>query len=332
MLARYDIPLESLFEEELHSLSSENKFNPMNRLKKLLDNCNILYLPTYRRIEKELAEIINVKEERDFDFDDDFFEKDHRCLELVEFGMKDVHRSIIHTLRNLKDSARETLNKLTLGYLDDIVGETYRDANFNKIHEVTDSEVEAILSRIGEEILTKKNKQKLLLSIQAAKKCETKEDIEKLSENDKVICHYFAKLLSFQRDLEEKEKRIRSFCNVCNQYMYDKRFDYFSSSFEFFIELTAQPGITIRLEDLSSGEKQIVSLFSHLYLSPQTNYFVMIDEPELSLSVPWQRKFLVDICRGDFCQGLIAVTHSPFIYDNDLVQYVHGLGEFTKLR
>ena len=84
----------------------------------------------------------------------------------------------------------------------------------------------------------------------------------------------------------------------------------------------------IELDQLSSGEKQIVSLFSHLYLSEENQYFVMIDEPELSLSVPWQRQFLVDIKKGVFCSGLIAVTHSPFIYDNDLDKYAHGLGEF----
>jgi predicted ATPase len=53
-----------------------------------------------------------------------------------------------------------------------------------------------------------------------------------------------------------------------------------------------------------------------------------IDEPELSLSVPWQRQFLVDIVQGKFCSGLMAVTHSPFIYENELDDYTHGLGEF----
>jgi hypothetical protein len=58
---------------------------------------------------------------------------------------------------------------------------------------------------------------------------------------------------------------------------------------------------------------------------------VLIDEPELSLSVPWQKRFLVDIINGDFCAGLVAVTHSPFIYDNKLKPYAHSLGEFASL-
>ena len=86
--------------------------------------------------------------------------------------------------------------------------------------------------------------------------------------------------------------------------------------------------ITIWRTKLSSGEKQIVSLFSHLYLSHQNNYIVLIDEPEMSLSVKWQRMFLQDVRKGGFCYGLIAVTHSPFIFENELDRYAHGLEEF----
>jgi hypothetical protein len=79
---------------------------------------------------------------------------------------------------------------------------------------------------------------------------------------------------------------------------------------------------------LSSGEKQIVSLFSHIYFSGDKNYFVIIDEPELSLSVPWQQRFLPDIIDTKRCTGLIAVTHSPFIWENTLEPYVRSLAEF----
>ncbi len=80
---------------------------------------------------------------------------------------------------------------------------------------------------------------------------------------------------------------------------------------------------------LSSGEKQIVSLFSHLYFSGASPFFVVIDEPELSLSVPWQRRFLPDILGTGMCSGMIAVTHSPFVWENDLEPYVRSLAEFT---
>ena len=80
---------------------------------------------------------------------------------------------------------------------------------------------------------------------------------------------------------------------------------------------------------LSSGEKQVVSLFSHIYLSGKKNYFVIIDEPELSISVLWQKRLLPDILKK--CSGLIAVTHSPFIFDNELKRYAHSLEGFTEI-
>lgn len=125
---------------------------------------------------------------------------------------------------------------------------------------------------------------------------------------------------------------MRNFCEVCNAYMEDKVFTYISASFSFAILPKGSTNLDddIKPEQLSSGEKQIVSLFSHLYLSDENQYFVLIDEPELSLSVPWQRRFLVDIRAGSFCTGLLAVTHSPFIYDNELDIHAHGLGEFIK--
>ena len=58
--------------------------------------------------------------------------------------------------------------------------------------------------------------------------------------------------------------------------------------------------------------------------------FIIIDEPELSLSVPWQKKFLVDIKKSESCEGFISVTHSPFIFDNELESFTHSIEEFTE--
>ena len=69
-------------------------------------------------------------------------------------------------------------------------------------------------------------------------------------------------------------------------------------------------------------------MFSYMYLSENQNYFIIIDEPELSLSVKWQKCFLADVNNGNFCSGILAVTHSPFIYENDLQAYAHGINEF----
>ena len=137
---------------------------------------------------------------------------------------------------------------------------------------------------------------------------------------------------------------------VCKTYLVNKDIEYDGQNFEFTIKLKNNDGCKdeeqeetkdvfsqeiirankgkISLQNLSSGEKQVVSLFSHLYLSKKQNYIVLIDEPELSLSVEWQRKFLSDVKKGKFCKGLVAVTHSPFIFENELDSYAHAMEEF----
>ena len=87
---------------------------------------------------------------------------------------------------------------------------------------------------------------------------------------------------------------MRDFVNVCNTYLENKSIFYDSQSFNYVIK-SKYNGDDIKLFQLSSGEKQIVSLFSHLYLSGKRNYLVLIDEPELSLSVKWQKMFLEDV-------------------------------------
>lgn len=80
----------------------------------------------------------------------------------------------------------------------------------------------------------------------------------------------------------------------------------------------------VPLDALSSGEKQMISLFARLYLYPGKK-IVLIDEPELSLSIDWQRGILVDILLSPNCEQVVAITHSPFVFDNALDEYSRPL-------
>jgi len=306
------------------------KNNLKETIQKIHDaiNAQFLYLPTYRRIERELSSIFEGADSDDIRRHTGRMrqsESDDAYTELVEFGMKDVQRAVDRTLESIKEFARENLNNLTLGYLGDVVNREYQNVGMQQIADVTEDTVSIVLDRINESILTTEHKNHLFNVINSARSAD------KPTEHEKIICHYFLKLLSFQESLQNKEKQITEFCDLCSEYILDKRFVYDGTTFNFTI-IPRDDDFSdreIALSDLSSGEKQIVSLFSHLYLSGVKRFFVLIDEPELSLSVPWQRRFLTDIRNGKFCAGIVAVTHSPFIYDNDLRSYTHALGEFV---
>ena len=133
------------------------------------------------------------------------------------------------------------------------------------------------------------------------------------------------------KKLKKNEKVILTFFEACNAYLGNKKFVYNEKEYTYDICVT-DGGKTrsIDLENLSSGEKQVISVFSYLYLSPLSKSLILIDEPELSLSVPWQKKFLLDISKGNQCAGIISVTHSPFVFDNELKTFAHALEEFIQ--
>ena len=77
--------------------------------------------------------------------------------------------------------------------------------------------------------------------------------------------------------------------------------------------------------DLSSGEKQIVGIFSKVYLDITTSAIFIIDEPEISLSINWQRELLKDIYDSGKIKLLIATTHSPFIFKNEFRDFAEEI-------
>ena len=72
---------------------------------------------------------------------------------------------------------------------------------------------------------------------------------------------------------------------------------------------------SVELEYLSSGEKQIVTFLSNLILKIKKNKFTIfiVDEPELSLHLGWQRKLVETIQKINNNIQIVFATHSPEI-------------------
>lgn len=73
-------------------------------------------------------------------------------------------------------------------------------------------------------------------------------------------------------------------------------------------------GNKIDVDYLSAGEKQILSFLA--YNSFYSNALIVIDEPELSLHIDWQRALLPALEKQGSTNQIIVATHSPFIYAN----------------
>lgn len=288
--------------------------------------CQVLYLPTFRRIEKELALIIPEFEEqqrltmrRKASMRR---EANKGFIELVEFGMEDVEATFKRVRTELSESARNELNSLAAGQLRDVIrgqGESYEPRTFQ---DLSDSKISRVLNRVDDKTLSEDDKRRLRQVIGKL----TSPGQAQMSTVDNYIVHFFAKLFEVDRVQSQREQLIVSFADVCNNYLVGKKMFYDDKNSSIELRLTKN-GKPLALKSLSSGEKQIVSLFSHLYLGGNEQFFVIIDEPELSLSVLWQQRLLPDIIDTKKCHFLAAVTHSPFIFENSLDPYAIDLSE-----
>ena len=151
-----------------------------------------------------------------------------------------------------------------------------------------------------------------------------------LSNQNQYLIYFLDQLLSVYKKQEQYDLSIKKFVQTCNKYLSNKEFTYDESMVSLKLQRTTSfgNGERIELKQLSSGEKQIVSIFSQLYLEPDKKYIVLFDEPELSLSIYWQEKLLPDILQSNKCSFLLAVTHSPFIFNNELQDSTVGIQEF----
>lgn len=138
----------------------------------------------------------------------------------------------------------------------------------------------------------------------------------KLGASDrKVLWHYLNDVEEKFRVFDELLKRVELFKDIINTRFLFKTFSIDKNSGFVF---TSQIGETVPLQKLSSGEQHELVLGYELIFRVKENSLILIDEPELSLHVRWQHKFLEDIERISALANLdfLVATHSPQIIHN----------------
>lgn len=320
------------FERELDNNYSYNKYRkyPLHRILRIFDKLesnnltifnhqiknyeniindsikgyDIMYFPTYRRVEEDLHSL--GYDEENINFDEE--------KTLIQFGMDDVQRRFNYIQNTIDKLSKEGFAQFTKDILNVVVEDVQpRNNIFEKINE---EDIDIILSRVGS-LLTPNQKDSVKSAV-----------VNKQYKNP-LSGYLLQKLVDIYEKQKELDNSVKVFRDVCNKYLINKEVFYDESAIKIFIK-SHFTGDEIKLSKLSSGEKQIVSIFSKVYLSEKDKRFIVLfDEPELSLSMIWQKQLLPDILDSKKCDFLLAVTHSPFIFDNELDQYAVGLSEYV---
>lgn len=254
----------------------------------------IKYFPTYRRVEEDLRNL-------GLDSDDLIFEEN-----IIQFGMKDVNDLLNKITSEIKNSSVEWFSKVNGQMLAQLVEGFKIDETMKKSLKNPEA-LKVVLERIGNNI-NEENKNLIINLIETGTIFDKKHD---------PLTYFLSNLIKVYEQQKDNDNAIKEFAEICNRYLVDKRVVYNESSVTISI-LRNKNNKEVNIENLSSGEKQIISLFSKLFLGKNTSTALFFDEPELSLSMEWQKHFLTDILRSDKCSFLFATTHSPFIFDNEL--------------
>lgn len=116
---------------------------------------------------------------------------------------------------------------------------------------------------------------------------------------------------------DELYEKLKIFLNVLN----NKRFSYKKISIhpkKGFV-FKNDNGKPLEVTELSSGEQHEIVLFYELLFKVPENSLVLIDEPEISLHVVWQKEFLTDL--EDIVKirnfDILLATHSPSIINGN---------------
>ncbi|PZE67361.1 hypothetical protein DEJ27_12110 [Curtobacterium sp. MCPF17_018] len=109
--------------------------------------------------------------------------------------------------------------------------------------------------------------------------------------------------------LAPAHKLIDTFVTSVNSFLERKHLTFSTAEG---IRLVGKSGEELEPDNLSSGEKHLLLLLSNAVLARTSNALLIIDEPELSLGLRWQRQLLTELLRctdGSGVQFLVA-SHS----------------------
>ncbi|MEZ6926906.1 MULTISPECIES: AAA family ATPase [unclassified Aeromonas] len=303
------------------SEKTESSIN-LDEIRKITSDIDIIYLPTYRRIEKStLRDRFNREDSDNFSIvDGELIKLNQQSSSNIEFGLYDVENKLKEISSSIERRSSLGYRSLSATIIEDMMTGKIDAPTKGKQKLPSIPELSLFLGRVVNKDI-KENK-RIIQEVTAI--MESKEQLI----NNRMLNYFLSKLKGVIDSTKELEEKIESFVSICNKYLQlsddSKSLNYDVESLQVVVK-DIFTKTHIELEDLSSGEKQIISLMAHMYLDHTKSKIVLIDEPELSLSLEWQEHVLVDISNSPSVVQLLAITHSPFVFNNELKDEVKTL-------
>lgn len=306
----------------------------------LFEDYQIVYLPTYRRLELTLKRDENLPRRRQkprLQFAEDSIHSGE-----INFGLTDIREQLESLNNQITRQSNTGYRDLTARIINDMIANKLDHWNAQDGRVPAREDLEIFFGRLTDSKTFGPFSQIATPNIEQI----YGENIDDTSRSSVFLSYFLDQLTDVVNKTKDIERSVNDFIATCNKYLSGSATEQemqhewaevrrLSSSAESKLLKLNRSDLSvtvlslisnrlIALNSLSSGEKQMVSLFAKMYLYPGKK-IVLIDEPELSLSLDWQLSLLPDILDAPDCRQLIAITHSPFVFDNSLENFAYPL-------
>lgn len=329
-----DERMKNAYEHLLLSESDELK-DIGDKISKAMDGIEIVYMPTYRRIENPMLsprgryrrnKLIRKRQLGSLQ------RKKFNHAGQMNYGLEDVEARLEELSNEVERISNLQYRSASATIIDDALADTIASTSIS-FEELPDlGSLTRFLQRVssGERNLffdmrDKQGEDRAYRRISAITELYESGRINDPGQN--VLRYFLSRLGSVIEKTKETEAMLQRFVEACNSYLLDssdeKSFVYEPNGMRVTVVNTFTDSV-VPLGQLSSGEKQVISMLAHVYLY-NFNNLILIDEPELSLSLDWQRQIIPDMMNSGSVIQLLAITHSPFIFDNEFDPYAGAM-------
>jgi DNA repair exonuclease SbcCD ATPase subunit len=213
----------STIRREIASLIFELKFNKLSESIKIIDNNidDILYFPTYRRVEEELKNLGKYSkhhltqrtlfddiDDEEYEIVDDDIDDDT----LIHFGMEDVRVRIDKVVSEIKQSSIIGFSKVTGEMLSQLL-KGFPRIEDKDIEDLDINTVKIVVHRVGQ-YLNERDRETILSLL---------ENLNELKKKKELV-YFIFKLIEIYEDQKQWDDAIKQFKDACNNYLVDKEF------------------------------------------------------------------------------------------------------------
>lgn len=289
----------------------------------------VLYFPTYRRVERDLGELLRSDDpfdEEDLSIQPQIIDRFKSTGEVVGFGGQDISKLLSDTAASIDVAARQALNEHSVRFLEALSNQKPTDTKIAKALIQSVDQTNHLLRRIATFSDLNLDMKSVIHSIDDIRALLSKKRPGRPNQAQEMMLIYIGELIILFDKIEELSYPLQKFTSLLSRYLSPAKSATLNTA-DNKITISDLNGTVITAEQLSSGEKQVIAFFAFLLLNngPPPRY-IIIDEPELSLSVSWQKTLIRDIESISSGAYILSATHSPFIFEQSGIDNVESLG------